>query len=91
MTQLTIQQTFDLALQHHQAGRLQEAERLYRQILTQQPEHAVAMHHLGLIAYQAGRNDAAVDLIRRAIALDPNSPGGPQQSWQRPESKGTTG
>jgi Tfp pilus assembly protein PilF len=75
MAQLTIQHTFDLALQYHQAGRLQEAERLYRQILTQQPEHAVAMHHLGLIAYQTGRNDVAIDLIRRAIALDPNSSG----------------
>jgi tetratricopeptide (TPR) repeat protein len=74
MAQLTTQDAFDLALQHHQAGRLQEAERLYRQVLVQQPEHAIAMHHLGLIAYQMGRNGVAVDLIRRAIALDPNLP-----------------
>ena len=72
MAQLTIQHVFDLALQHHHAGRLQEAERLYRQILARQPEHAVAMHHLGLIAHQVGRNDEAVELIRRAIALSPN-------------------
>jgi hypothetical protein len=37
MTQLTIQQTYELAIQHHQTGRLQEAERLYRQILAEQP------------------------------------------------------
>jgi len=30
------------------------------------------MHHLGLIARQVGRNDAALDLIRRAIAINPN-------------------
>jgi predicted O-linked N-acetylglucosamine transferase (SPINDLY family) len=74
MAQLTIQQTFDLAVQHHHAGRLQEAEQLYRQILAQRPEHADAMQNLGIIAHQVGRNDAAVDLIRRVIALSPNNP-----------------
>ncbi len=72
MTQLTIQQGFDLALQHHQAGRLQDAEQLYRQILARQPGHADALHLLGVIAYQVGRKDAAVDLIRQAILIKPN-------------------
>ncbi|MGD0388832.1 MAG: tetratricopeptide repeat protein [Tepidisphaeraceae bacterium] len=72
MAQPTIEQTFDVALQHHQAGRLHEAERLYRQILAQQPEHIDAMQNLGIIAQQAGRTGIAVDLIRRAIALRPN-------------------
>jgi tetratricopeptide (TPR) repeat protein len=74
MDQLTLQQTFDLALQHHRAGRLQEAEQLYRQIVARQPDHVGAMHCLGVIASQVGRNDIAVDLIGRAIAIDPNSP-----------------
>jgi Flp pilus assembly protein TadD len=69
MPQLTIQQSFDLALQHHQAGRLQEAERLYRQVLAQQPEHLDALNNLGVLAHHVGRNDLAVGLIRRAIAL----------------------
>jgi len=30
---MTISQAFDLALQHHHAGRLADAEALYRQIL----------------------------------------------------------
>jgi len=72
MAQLTIQQAFDLALQHHQAGRLHEAEQLYRQVLAQQPNHAKALHLLGVLAGQVGRNDVAVDLIRRAIAFRPN-------------------
>jgi predicted O-linked N-acetylglucosamine transferase (SPINDLY family) len=70
MAQFNIQDAFDLALQHHQAGRLPEAERLYRQILSEEPDDLDAMHLLGVIAYQTGRNDIAVDLIRRAIALD---------------------
>ena len=72
MAQLTIQQAFNLALQHHQARRLQQAEQLYRQILGQQPEHVDAMHNLGVLAYQSGRNDDALKLFRRAIALRSN-------------------
>jgi len=63
---------FDLAVRHHRSGQLQEAEQLYRQILSQQPKHINALQNLGLIAHQTGRNDVAVDLIRRAIALNPN-------------------
>jgi tetratricopeptide (TPR) repeat protein len=72
MPQLTIQEAFESGVQHHQAGRLQEAEQLYRQILARQPDHAGALHYLGLIAQRAGRGDIAVDLIRRAIVLWPN-------------------
>ena len=73
MAQFTIQQAFDLATQHHRAGRLGEAEQLYRQVLAQQPEHADAMHCLGAaLANQSGRHEVAVDLIRRAVALRPN-------------------
>jgi len=72
MAQLTVQEAFDLALQHHRSGRLPQAEQIYRQLLAQQPAHAVAMHHLGVIAHQTGRNDVAIDLLRRAVALNPN-------------------
>jgi predicted O-linked N-acetylglucosamine transferase (SPINDLY family) len=71
---MTIPQAFELALRHHQEGRLAPAEALYRQILAAQPKHADALHLLGLIAHQAGRHALAVDLIRQAIALDPNNP-----------------
>ena len=72
MPTATVQQAFALALQRHQAGRLGEAEALYRQILAVQPGHAEALHHLGLLAQQAGRRDLAIDLIRQALALNPD-------------------
>jgi len=75
MHQLTIQQTFDLALQHQNAGRLQRAEQLYRQVLVREPEHIDALHNLGAIAHRVGRNDVAVNLLRRAVALRPDLPG----------------
>jgi len=74
MAQLTIQQAFDLASKHHQSGRLQQAQQLYQQILARQPDHAGAMHHLGVLAHQQEQNDLAAELIRKAIALNPNVP-----------------
>jgi Flp pilus assembly protein TadD len=74
MSQLTLQQASTLALQHYEAGRLQEAERLCHQILAQQPQQTGAIQLLGLIAHRMGRNDLAFELIRQAIALDPTSP-----------------
>ncbi len=57
------------AVAHHQAGRLAEAEALYRQILTTVPDHPDALHLLGVLAHQTGHAEAAVELIRRAIAM----------------------
>jgi predicted O-linked N-acetylglucosamine transferase (SPINDLY family) len=74
MPEVTLQQAFDLAVQYHQAGQLNEAESLYRQILAVEPRHAESLHHLGLIAHQVGRNDLVVDLIRQAHALRPDYP-----------------
>ena len=62
----------DVALEHHRAGRLAEAAAVYERILQSAPRHADALHLLGVIAYQAGDHDRAIDLIRRAIAVAPN-------------------
>jgi predicted O-linked N-acetylglucosamine transferase (SPINDLY family) len=68
---VTIQQAFEVALQHHQSGRLAEAEKIYRQILAVDPRHIDALHNLGVLAGQAGHHDRAVVRIRQAIALNP--------------------
>ncbi len=69
---LTIQQAIDLAVQHHTAGRLDEAERIYQRILLADPSQPVALHLLGAIAHQVGKNDIAVDLITKALAIKPD-------------------
>jgi len=67
-----IAERFAEALSHHQAGRLREAESLYRQICAVDPSHVESLHFLGVLAGQAGRNDIAIDLIGRALALRPS-------------------
>ncbi len=71
MPALTLAQALDLAIQHHQAGRLGEAEGLYRQILAVDPNHADALNLLGLIAQVCGSPQVAAGLIRQAIAVQP--------------------
>ena len=70
----TIPQALATAIQHHRAGRLQAAEQIYRRILTVDPDHADAIHLLGVIASQTGKLDLAVETIRRAIALKGGAP-----------------
>jgi Flp pilus assembly protein TadD len=60
---------FIAAAAHHRAGRLVEAEQGYRRILAADPRQPDALHMLGVLAYQAGQQNAAVELIGRAIAL----------------------
>jgi tetratricopeptide (TPR) repeat protein len=67
-------QTLSLAVQHHQAGKLAEAETLYRRVLQAEPRNSEALHLLGLVAHQVGRNDLAVDYIQQAIRLRPEFP-----------------
>ncbi|MFZ5502215.1 MAG: sulfotransferase [Pseudomonadota bacterium] len=66
-SQLSLAQAMQLAAQLQGQGRLQEAEHLVRQILQQQPDHAFALHLLGVIAHQVGKNEQARQLILRAI------------------------
>src|SRR5688500_14974659 len=63
-----------LALEHHRAGRLAEAEVLYLEIVGANPAHADALHLLGLIALQCGNPVRAVELIERADELSPSNP-----------------
>jgi len=64
--------TLAIAVEHHQAGRLREAERLYREIVAIDPSQVDAWHYLGMISHQSGNHDAAIKHINRAISLKPD-------------------
>jgi len=62
-----------LATQLQSQGRLQESENLLQQILQQAPNHPFALHLLGVIAHQVGKNPLAVTLIQQAIQSNGNA------------------
>jgi tetratricopeptide (TPR) repeat protein len=57
------------ALEQHRSGRLDEAAQRYRHILSSEPGHADCLHLLGMVAFQRGDAEQAVESIRRAIAI----------------------
>ena len=60
-----------LALEQHERGLLDQAAEAYRHLLAAQPDHADAMHLLGVVAYQQGDPVRAAEWIGRAIARNP--------------------
>lgn len=71
---LNISKAIHSAVAHHQAGRWSEAEAIYRQILILNPANFDALHFLGVIAYQTGQCDQAIEFISQAIKQNANSP-----------------
>jgi tetratricopeptide (TPR) repeat protein len=65
-------EVLSLALKHHRAGNLREAEQFYLQILQADPGNADAHHLVGVVAFQTGRYEQAVASIRRAVNLNPS-------------------
>jgi len=69
-----IESLFQEAHRHHQEGRFEVAERLYREILVDSPKHHDSLHHLGLIDLQFGRIHSAIDRIRMSLCIYPQQP-----------------
>ena len=55
----------------HRQGKLADAERCYGEVLQRQANHFDALHLLGVIARQTRRTERGVELIKRAIGLNP--------------------
>jgi predicted O-linked N-acetylglucosamine transferase (SPINDLY family) len=70
----TLDDLFAQGTRLHQAGRLIEAEQLYRQILAVDPRHPHALNQFGMLAFQTGDFDTAIERIRLAIEFARNQP-----------------
>jgi predicted TPR repeat methyltransferase len=64
-------QTLHKAVAEHQAGRVAEAEKLYKRVLNSDPNNVEALRLLGVLASQVGRHDVAAQLVGKAISLRP--------------------
>lgn len=71
-----MQQALQDAVAHHQAGRREQAEAGYRALLRADPDHADALHLLGVLDNEAGNHQRAAALIRRALVMMPGFPDG---------------
>jgi tetratricopeptide (TPR) repeat protein len=57
----------------HRQQLLEPAMAIYERVLRQMPNHAGALHHVGLIAFAAGNYNIAAGFIRGALAVIPSS------------------
>src|ERR1700689_3251421 len=64
--------TLEEGLRHHQAGRFDQAEELYRRILSTNPRQPDALHLLGMAVFARGIPQEGRDLILRAIEAKPH-------------------
>ncbi|TWA95435.1 tetratricopeptide repeat protein [Azospirillum brasilense] len=71
----TIAEALAIAFDHHESGRLAEAEILYGRILDADPHQATALHLLGVLYGQTDRPKLAAALFVGAIGLVPDNPG----------------
>jgi tetratricopeptide (TPR) repeat protein len=69
---LTIEQALHKAIEAHNLGNLQDAERLYRFILQVQPQHPDANHNLGVVAVSVNRPEIALPLFKTAFEVKPS-------------------
>lgn len=70
----TLAQALQQAWEIHQAGRVTQAEQIYRQVLAAHPDHASAWCFLGIACHDQQRYDEAIAAYRRALELRPNFP-----------------
>ena len=66
--------TFRQAVGFHANGQIAMADHLYRQVLALDPQHAEALHWLGVIEGQNGNPARALALLECSVASNPNDP-----------------
>ena len=72
-----MQGTLQSAIEHHKAGRLGEAEAIYRKLLAQSPRDPRLLHLLGSALLQQGKTADAIPLLRSAAMIAPAA----AQTW----------
>ncbi|CAN5717916.1 tetratricopeptide repeat protein [soil metagenome] len=68
--QVSLDDALKLAIAMHRANGLDDAETVYARILALVPDHADALHFMGVLQHQRGRSEDALRLIRRSIEVN---------------------
>ena len=70
---MELPRAIQIAVEHHQAGRLADAEAIYRHVLSVDSNHFDALHLLGVLAHQSGKHQEAIELIAKATQKNPSA------------------
>ena len=68
-----IKELFNLAVKNHTSNNIEEAQKLYKEVLKINPNHSNALNNLGIISYNLGDNRKAVNYYEKAITSDQNN------------------
>jgi hypothetical protein len=71
---LPVRELMQVAHEYEMAKRFDDAERLLGHVLSAHPEHAPALHLMGVVAFRKGRKVQALALMEKAIALGVDTP-----------------
>jgi tetratricopeptide (TPR) repeat protein len=74
MKQETISSRMQRAVGFHNQGQLDQAEQIYEAILTEDPDQFYALNFLGCIKRIKGDHEKGIDLLVKAVSLQPNNP-----------------
>jgi Flp pilus assembly protein TadD len=74
---MKLEEALKLAADRRSAGKPDEAEAIYRQILAQQPNHGQTRMELGVLLHDSGRFADAAAVYRLGLAQDPS----PAEMW----------
>ena len=69
---MTIEKTFDLAVQNQKKNNFQVAENLYNEVLKINPNHFGSIFLLGALSIKIKNFDRAIQLLNQAILIQPN-------------------
>jgi protein arginine N-methyltransferase 7 len=70
--EVTIEQALQRAVEDHKAGKLKDAETLYKAILQAQPKHPDANHNLGVLAISVNKAEVALPFFKTALEANPS-------------------
>ena len=70
--ELELDEILQKAIEAHATGQISEAERLFDQILTVQPDHPDANHKMGKLAFGQDRLEEALAYFKIALIADSN-------------------
>jgi tetratricopeptide (TPR) repeat protein/2-polyprenyl-3-methyl-5-hydroxy-6-metoxy-1,4-benzoquinol methylase len=69
---MSLELTLHTVITHHKANEMEDAEQLYRSILTGDPKHPYANHNLGVLLKQSDKADFALPFFKTALEANPN-------------------